>query len=389
MRLILTGLLAGLKRSAAPFLLLFAAMLCWSGVLAPFAWEETQPAPIQIGVLDEEQGAFSPLLLSLLQKPLGQAAELKILAPGDPQEGCAAVLILPRGFWQGIMDGENLSPVLRLYAASPLEGLWAGALARSGARTIETAQRQIAGMVPVLREAGLDGRELEAALMRADLSLLDRYLSRGGRLHPVRLSATGALNLGRYLLCSAATILMSAAAFLFWEGFSVLNRFARYAQRPSLFACALLLALVLSAGLWLPVAVLLKGGFPEPHALAALWLSSAGQLLLTVSLPGRGACAPRSARLWGNAFSTGQRAARALHTQGGSGAGGPDCPAGRENSAARSRAFGFCAAAGGCPARARTDRFARHTAGGRAASRGGRGVPHLYCGRARQHPLSD
>ena len=67
MRLILTGLLAGLKRSAAPFLLLFAAMLCWSGVLAPFAWEETQPAPIQIGVLDEEQGAFSPLLLSLLQ----------------------------------------------------------------------------------------------------------------------------------------------------------------------------------------------------------------------------------------------------------------------------------------------------------------------------------
>ena len=297
MRLILTGLLAGLKRSAAPFLLLFAAMLCWSGVLAPFAWEETQPAPIQIGVLDEEQGAFSPLLLSLLQKPLGQAAELKILAPGDPQEGCAAVLILPRGFWQGIMDGENLSPVLRLYAASPLEGLWAGALARSGARTIETAQRQIAGMVPVLREAGLDGRELEAALMRADLSLLDRYLSRGGRLHPVRLSATGALNLGRYLLCSAATILMSAAAFLFWEGFSVLNRFARYAQRPSLFACALLLALVLSAGLWLPVAVLLKGGFPEPHALAALWLSSAGQLLLTVSLPGRGACAAASVGL--------------------------------------------------------------------------------------------
>lgn len=90
---------------------------------------------------------------------------------------------------------------------------------------------------------------------------------------------------------------MSAAAFLFWEGFSVLNRFARYAQRPSLFACALLLALVLSAGLWLPVAVLLKGGFPEPHALAALWLSSAGQLLLTVSLPGRGACAAASVGL--------------------------------------------------------------------------------------------
>ena len=106
-------------------------------------------------------------------------------------------------------------------------------------------------------------------------------------------------------------------------------------------------------------------------------------------VPGRGACAPRSARLWGNAFSTGQRAARALHTQGGSGAGGPGCPAGRENSAVRSRAFGFCAAAGGCPARARTDRFARHTAGGRAASRGGRGVPHLYCGRARQHTVPD
>ncbi len=297
MRLILTGLLVGLKRSAAPFLLLFAAMLCWSGVLAPFAREEEQPAPVRIGVLDEERGAFSPLLLSLLQKPLGQAAELRILAPGDPQEDCAAVLILPRGFWQGIMDGENRSPVLRLYAASPLEGLWAGALARSGARTIETAQRQIAGMVPVLRAAGLDGGELEAALMRADLSLLDRYLSRGGRLHPVRLSATGALNLGRYLLCSAATILMSAAAFLFWEGFSVLNRFARYARRPSLFTCALLLALLLSAGLWLPVAVLLKGGFPEPHAFAALWLSSAGQLLLTVSLPGRGACAAASVGL--------------------------------------------------------------------------------------------
>ena len=133
MRLILTGLLVGLKRSAAPFLLLFAAMLCWSGVLAPFAREEEQPAPVRIGVLDEERGAFSPLLLSLLQKPLGQAAELRILAPGDPQEDCAAVLILPHGFWQGIMDGENLSPVLRLYAASPLEGLWAGALARSAA----------------------------------------------------------------------------------------------------------------------------------------------------------------------------------------------------------------------------------------------------------------
>lgn len=110
MRLILTGLLVGLKRSAAPFLLLFAAMLCWSGVLAPFAREEEQPAPVRIGVLDEERGAFSPLLLSLLQKPLGQAAELRILAPGDPQEDCAAVLILPHGFWQGIMDGENLSP---------------------------------------------------------------------------------------------------------------------------------------------------------------------------------------------------------------------------------------------------------------------------------------
>lgn len=173
MRLILTGLLVGLKRSAAPFLLLFAAMLCWSGVLAPFAREEEQPAPVRIGVLDEEPGGVFPIASLAAAKAAGTGGRAEDSRARRPAGGLrrrfnSAARLLAGDYGRG-------KPLPR---AAPVCGLPArGALGRRsrplGARTIETAQRQIAGMVPVLRAAGLDGGELEAALMRADLSLLD------------------------------------------------------------------------------------------------------------------------------------------------------------------------------------------------------------------------
>ena len=297
MRLVFTGLWIGLRKSAAPFLLLFCALGAVLWIVPTVVLRQDDLQPVQIAVVDEAPGEFSDLLLSLARSQAKGIAEITALSPQDPSDGFAAVLVLPEGFWQSVMQGGSCTPVLRVSASSPLEGLWTVALARSAARSIETAQRQISGAITPLQQAGLTGEALQRAILQLDMSLLDRYLAPNSHSETVRLSATGALTLPEYLLCSGISALAFGAIFLLWEGVSALRGFSLLSRRTQPFASALLLSGILSAALWLPVAALLAGGRPRLPALLQLWLLYTAALLLLTSLPSRGCCAAASVSL--------------------------------------------------------------------------------------------
>lgn len=118
-----------------------------------------------------------------------------------------AVILIPDSFVEHILNGTNSAATLILPRKDTLESILFSTLADAGASTLSTAQSGIYAMEELMisYEQWDSIPKAEEALNRLYLSYA---LNRGRIFQTETISATGALSLSKYYICSAAVLLL-------------------------------------------------------------------------------------------------------------------------------------------------------------------------------------
>ena len=207
---------------------------------------------------------------------MGENEALSALASG----GVTAALLLPEGFIQGVMWGDN--PDLRLVVAGdrPLESLlllWVG---QSASDILSAFQGGVYAVLDAYAENPPDGLDRDQAVFDINLRYITLALDRTGMFRQREVSATGALPIPlHYGLSLLAYFALSAAPLfmpLYTGGWLAFQRRLRAVGQGC--APAFLSAAAVGAGallvLLLP-ALLLAGGGGHPMILLAASLLTA------------------------------------------------------------------------------------------------------------------
>lgn len=266
--------------------------------------QEAEPhQKAKVGVINLDQNPLSlSVMESLLEgERLSSLIELSVLPPDPPdKEGYTAILTLPEGFLESILNGTNLSPVVEINEVSPLEAMWVRQLATAGASALSEAQY---GIYAVLEKAGNDPRVNERTyqLLVADvnLRLLNAFFDRISQLKTETLSASGVLTLPEYYLSAIGAALVFCYGFFFFPSVEDLRLFSKASGRrwpPFLAGMAHVLALTALASL--PLFLLASRGGNEEGLgrILAAWLlfsllSTGTTVVCCLGLPTRAACA--------------------------------------------------------------------------------------------------
>lgn len=199
---------------------------------------------------------------------MGEAEALEALASGQ----VTAALLLPQGFLQGVMWGEN--PDLRLVVAGdrPLESLlllWVG---QSASDILSAFQGGVYAVLDAYGENPPPGLDRDQVIFDINLRYITLALDRAGMFRQQEVSATGALpiplhyglSLLAYFALSAAPLFMPAYTGG-WLSFQRRLRCVGRSCAPGLFS-----AVAAGAGallLLLLPSLLLAGGGTQPLAL--------------------------------------------------------------------------------------------------------------------------
>lgn len=239
------------------------------------------------------------MIHSLLEgENLSQLIEV-VLLPENGEGGgdCTAVLTIPDGFLESVLNGENRSPILLVKLESPLEAMWLRQMAISGARALTGAQHSIyAALEQAQSTPGMDEQRYNFVLADVNLTFLSAFLQRLALLQTKTLSAVGGLTLFQHYLSAIGICLLFCYGFLFHPAIWHLRRFvqASGAGRFSLFLAGALHLLLLQAVFLLPVLLCFSGGVffgSFWQTLAVLTLLSSGVALFTTLLfPSAGLC---------------------------------------------------------------------------------------------------
>lgn len=136
------------------------------------------------------------------------------------QEGkVAAVIILPPGFVDGIMNGENFPATIMLPVNADMETLLFCSVLDAGANTLAYVQSGIYAVDDLLWAHGHGD-----AIADAEDYLNDFYmkytLNRGGFFEPDMVSATGAISMQGYFICSGILFIMLLCGLTITDVFS-------------------------------------------------------------------------------------------------------------------------------------------------------------------------
>ncbi len=267
-----------LKRSAAIILCVF---LCLFGMVGIFSVSAplTKYEPLKIAIVNQDDSAVMlPLVTSMLESRLGGMLKAELCDTVEQASGHSAVLVLPEGFFESVMTGENLTPRLTVNASSPFEGLWINSLAKSAAKLISEAQNVVGAVNTAAQQAGLSTDERDKVIMSLNGYLLNDYLTRKGRFESVVLSATGSINAVEHYTAAAVSFFCFVMAFMLFAPVKELRQFAVFSKKkmPCLISVVIscfLLSLAITAA-----AVIVMGGsaqlFSSGYIKAALLIFS-------------------------------------------------------------------------------------------------------------------
>ena len=244
MRLIFTASIIALKRS---MLIVLSAALCLS-LLAAVAVPTAQPPQVKLAIINQDKDPFATSVIKMLiNKQFSGVLSAEFFENEKDTQNCAAVLILPNGFFKSVMTGENISPKVYINVSSPLEGLWIGALAKSASRLLSSAQNVVSAIYAAIKEDNVPPEQAEEMIVLLNGILLNDYLSRKGRFESVLLSATGAVSAVEYYISAAAAFLLFTISFLLFDPISQLKVFGAISKKPIHCFCAAFLSCLLTA----------------------------------------------------------------------------------------------------------------------------------------------
>lgn len=282
--------------------LLFCAALLTAFFTAPKAEAAVRKAKVGVINLDENPLSVSMMNTLLEGENLSDLIEVVMLLPdGTGKQDCTAVITVPQGFLESVLNGENISPILEVDLSSPLEAMWIRQMAVAGARALSAAQL---GVYAVLDAADygrdMDARQYNLLVADVNLTLLRTFFDRLSLLSQERLSASGQLSLPQYYAAALAAALVFCYGFLFYPAMEGLRRFTKAARCGSgaVFLAGALHILVLEMLLTLPIfLVLANGKFQREEIrlwLALSLLAGGTALFCTQIFRDRAACAAAS-----------------------------------------------------------------------------------------------
>lgn len=264
MKLILQGWHIALRRSLVAVLGILACLALLFTAALTVLRTAPKPEPVRLAIVSLDDSAMpAKLLSSVVASRFEGVATVTLLGPDETADDFAAVLTLPKGFWNSIMTGENLTPALTVNVSSPLEGLWLHQLAQSAGRTLLSAQNAVGGMLSAMYAEGFSDDEINKKLFSADMALMESYLTRKDLFGSQILRTTGNVSAVQYYSGSAASFVFFALLFLLFPPLYALRQFSEFSQRRrETFASCLLTAISLFA-LLCPLGVLALGTHVE------------------------------------------------------------------------------------------------------------------------------
>lgn len=304
MKLFYTALLIALKHSGRRLLCLLCILsVCGFAVYAAVS-AQTGPPPskAEIAIVNQDQNPLMQLVLRSADSMSGNLsglAQLRFVSQEEAERGgYAAVVTLPSGFLDSVLDGGNLSPTVALNLQTPLEALWARQLANAGARWLTAAQLGVyAARDAALRADSLTPEQTGYLLTEMNLELFRAFSTRLSQIETRMLSASGGLPLPQYYMAALTALLTFCYSFLYQPAICALRRTSASLRRGdwSLFGAAaahtLLLALIPSL-----VFAAFGGYSVQAFAACALFAALSGwfALVLALLLPSPAPCAAAS-----------------------------------------------------------------------------------------------
>ncbi len=288
------------KHSNLRLLCLLCVLLLCTALLTVFFRSLPQnPAPekAKVGIINLDGNAFS---VSMMRMALGDAGLSDMIETTDlpPDEESrteyTAIITIPRGFLESILNGENLSPIVELDWSSPLEAMWVRQMILAGTRALSAAQR---GVYAVLEAANwgkdMDEKEYNILMAEVNMQLLNAFFDKLSLLKSQKLSASGSLTLPQYYACALAAFLPFCYGFLFQPAIKNLKRFSQAVQKKwILFFAGWSHVFLLEALSALPAFLLFaKGKFAVMPWLIFGFLAGTSAFLCALLFPEQGVCA--------------------------------------------------------------------------------------------------
>ena len=293
MRLLIVSFWIACKHSSRRLLCLLCVFLVLAGLVGlGFALRpQTEYPRAVVAVVNRDQNPLSQQAMEWLAQAgpvqgLEGILELRFLdQEPEPGSGYTAVVTVPDGFLESVLNGSNLSPKLQVDVGSPLEALWVERIAEAGASWLTNAQL---GVYTVQEQIGygrgMDARQYDILLAGINMAYLRAFFDRLDPLEIKELSASGGLSLPAYYLLAAAVVLLFAYGFLFQPACRDLWAFSRSCgRRISLFFAAAAHVYLLTLVLCILITAAARG-------LLALQVASWPHLLLLALLVGGGVC---------------------------------------------------------------------------------------------------
>ncbi len=231
------------------------------GAAALGALDAEPPGPVQIALVNEDSSPFSRMAVQMVvgQDRLESMFEVRpVTREQAAAGGFGAVITIPEGFLNGVLDGSNPSPVVEVHAANPLEAIWIRQMAQTGAEYLTLAQLCVYTVQEgVDYGTGLTPDQYTLLLTDVNLEAMRAVLERDSLLGESPLSATGGLSLPAYYLTALFPMLLLCYAFFYQPMVSSLRRFSAFCgKKCALFGAVwmhlFLLTLFPAAGfLWL------------------------------------------------------------------------------------------------------------------------------------------
>ena len=212
--LLLTALIVGLPLSLAPAAeQLLSQGVSFSGITLAITAPEGDPVP---QLLEELLPGMEDISQYCQVKAMDRADALKSLTQGD----VTAVLVLPEGFVQGILYGENPDVELIVPADRPLEALLTLWVGQSACDILASFQSGIYAVLERYEQAPDTGLTYDQVVSQINLRYIRWTLGRQELFRVEEISVTGALPVGLHYALSLLCFLALALTPLFYSVFS-------------------------------------------------------------------------------------------------------------------------------------------------------------------------
>ena len=231
MRLVFSAACIILKKSASAII---CALLCLAIIAAAVSAASSiaEAEPVKIAIVNHDDSSMMlPLVTTMLESRLDGMLKAELCDTEDQAQSYAAMLILPHGFFNSVMSGENIAPKLTVNAPSPFEGLWISSVVQTAARLISKAQNVVGAVNTAADEAGLSPDERNKVIMSLNGYLLNDYLTRKDRFESVILSATGSINAVQHYMSAAVSFFCFITAFLLFPSIKELRDFSVFSGK--------------------------------------------------------------------------------------------------------------------------------------------------------------